>query len=87
MTTTPHTPADPAPARIRRSAAARDAAADRAHIVRVIAANPTYGAWLRDKVADTLTDQAAALRDAGQHYAALLVAERADRIRGGEAAA
>lgn len=87
MTTTEHAPSPTdhtEPPRYRMSAAQRNATDDRAHIVRVIAANPTYTAWLQDKAAALLRREAARLTERGQHAVAADLEHRARGYARGE---
>lgn len=82
------TPQTTPPGRLRpRSAAARHDAADRAHLVRVIASSPAYSQWLQDKVAAVLTDEATRLAAQGHHALATALTERAAGYATGQLAA
>lgn len=69
-----------------RTAAARATAEDRAHIVRVIAAHPTYTQWLRDQVATVLDREATRLTEHGHPTQAALLHDRATGYRRGDLA-
>jgi hypothetical protein len=61
-------------------------AAERAHIVRVVAAQPAYMGWLRDTVAAVIDREARRLADNGHHALATVLAERAAGYRDGSLA-
>lgn len=70
-----------------RSAAARERAADRAHIARVLASHPHYSEWLEDReraaAAAALTIAAEDLAALGHHPVATWLGERAADYRPG----